>query len=659
MAIIKYANGGTNLYVDWKAGGDATTNQDGPEYVTFQQTVTQGLAALAAAYPAATLRLEGMIWMQGESDVSNSYASEYQTNLTNFIADVRTTIGANLPFVVGRLSANQTSLYNTTDKETLFNLVRSAQDTVATTVPLTALVNTDTYGIKSDLLHFNGSGQQALGNGAAAAVLSIQALNHPPAVNAGANQTVIKTGNPVIWTPATITTAAWYDAADAETITATNTAVTQWDDKSGSNNHLTANGAPKTGTRMINNKNVIDFDGVNSDLSNASLSSAISSQSVSIFSVQQYDVLDVQSMTAWSLHASTATVGMFLHATFGSTASLGLRYPTNTPVQYPESLNIELLSYVKANATSQKGWITGSSQNEVTTSVNTFPAVKLNLGSRNGSNFLNGAIAEFIVVPNEVSTTDREKLEGYLAHKWGLSTSLPETHPYKLIAPGSNYITANLSATVSDPDATQPTKRWSLVSGPSTVIFANPTATNTTAYFTQTGVYVLRLTADDGITQVSDDVTIMVVNHGFEAWTLETFANAFTDTTADGDPDNDHMTNLMEFAFGTDPTLKNSGFLVADGSVNGLPIIDSSDNGGSHHLFFVRRADYETPGSVTYTAQFSSDLVTFYDSAATPTFVGNSTASADYEIVKIPFPATLPNSQLAKFARIKITMITN
>lgn len=36
VAIVNNCNGGTNLHTQWKAGGDATTTGDGPEYVTFQ-----------------------------------------------------------------------------------------------------------------------------------------------------------------------------------------------------------------------------------------------------------------------------------------------------------------------------------------------------------------------------------------------------------------------------------------------------------------------------------------------------------------------------------------------------------------------------------------------------------------------------------------------
>lgn len=39
-----------------------------------------------------------------------------------------------------------------------------------------------------------------------------------------------------------------------------------------------------------------------------------------------------------------------------------------------------------------------------------------------------GNILEVIAV---TTTTDREKIEGYLAHKWGLEADLPANHPYK------------------------------------------------------------------------------------------------------------------------------------------------------------------------------------------------------------------------------------
>lgn len=159
VAIIKYANGGTNLHTQWKAGGDGTISGDGPEYLVFQQTVQGGLAALAAAHPLAEINLEGMTWMQGEADASAEHAALYQSRLATFISDVRATFGQTLPFIIGCLSSGQTYI-----PAQYLSAVRSAQDAVAAADPLTGIVNTDGLGMKSDNLHFNGAGQQAMGS---------------------------------------------------------------------------------------------------------------------------------------------------------------------------------------------------------------------------------------------------------------------------------------------------------------------------------------------------------------------------------------------------------------------------------------------------------------------------------------------------------------
>ena len=44
----------------------------------------------------------------------------------------------------------------------------------------------------------------------------------------------------------------------------------------------------------------------------------------------------------------------------------------------------------------------------------------------------NGVIAEVISFNTKLSDSDRQKVEGYLAHKWGLSSKLPSSHPYSL-----------------------------------------------------------------------------------------------------------------------------------------------------------------------------------------------------------------------------------
>ena len=72
---------------------------------------------------------------------------------------------------------------------------------------------------------------------------------------------------------------------------------------------------------------------------------------------------------------------------------------------------------------------------------------------------------------------------------------------------------ATLDATVSDDGLPTPpnlTTTWSQISGPAAVTFGNVNAVDTTASFTVDGVYVLRLTASDGLLTSDDDVIITV-----------------------------------------------------------------------------------------------------------------------------------------------------
>ena len=41
-----------------------------------------------------------------------------------------------------------------------------------------------------------------------------------------------------------------------------------------------------------------------------------------------------------------------------------------------------------------------------------------------------GEIAEVLVFDQQVNSVNRLKIEGYLAHKWGLKSNLPDLHPY-------------------------------------------------------------------------------------------------------------------------------------------------------------------------------------------------------------------------------------
>lgn len=75
---------------------------------------------------------------------------------------------------------------------------------------------------------------------------------------------------------------------------------------------------------------------------------------------------------------------------------------------------------------------------------------------------------------------------------------------------------ASLDGTVTDDGEPNPpgsvTTTWSKITGPGTVTFGNTSLVDTTASFSSSGTYVLRLTADDSDLVTTDDVTITVAD---------------------------------------------------------------------------------------------------------------------------------------------------
>jgi hypothetical protein len=220
IAIIKYATGGTSLAVDWKPGGDNTTAGDGPQYVSFQQVVSNGMAALAVAYPGAVITIDGIVWVQGERDAKGGYENQYEANLTDFIADVRATYGAGLSFIVIRLSSGQTNI-----PAAELEIVRAAQTAVAASDPRTSLVDTDGFGLLSDNLHFDALGQQAIGSATAGRLMAFFPFTSAPVLDPLENGDIrITVGNAFggfLYTLQSGITLQSDDWADVDSVTAT------------------------------------------------------------------------------------------------------------------------------------------------------------------------------------------------------------------------------------------------------------------------------------------------------------------------------------------------------------------------------------------------------------------------------------------------------
>jgi hypothetical protein len=101
-----------------------------------------------------------------------------------------------------------------------------------------------------------------------------------------------------------------------------------------------------------------------------------------------------------------------------------------------------------------------------------------------------------------------------------------------------------------------------------------------------------------------------------------------------------------------DPTATSATTLALSGgslTSHGLPVVNMTGGGGSTARF-VRRKTYASDG-LTYTPQFSADLVTWQNSTDTPTTVASD---ATHDVVEVPFPTLLTGGQ-AGFFRIAIS----
>jgi hypothetical protein len=124
--------------------------------------------------------------------------------------------------------------------------------------------------------------------------------------------------------------------------------------------------------------------------------------------------------------------------------------------------------------------------------------------------------------------------------------------------------------------------QWSLISGPGSVFFTDPSDPATTAQIAVPGVYQLRLLADDGTVAVADHITVTVEGEPLGGWTATHFPGASGQwrEMPGADPDRDGCVNLLEYAFGTDPNVPGidpSVFEMAGSRLSAHYILRSDD----------------------------------------------------------------------------------
>lgn len=247
-----------------------------------------------------------------------------------------------------------------------------------------------------------------------------------------------------LWTPALLRPALWLDAADPSTITIA-TGVSEWRDKSGNGRHFTqavGGSQPAYNQNGINNLGSISFNGTAKALQRTPEAWAF-----------QYPITSFIVFRASAL--TNAYNSLFEFYTTAGPANAGWSdliksngrsavYAANTASGQPNYDGTGVATYV-TNQTYifsaihqnnsliglQNGKTDGSNSGSYTlrTNLGTSP---LYIGSSPLFNrYTNWQIGEVIITNNAaLSTSDRLKIEGYLAWKWGIPSDIVTSSPF-------------------------------------------------------------------------------------------------------------------------------------------------------------------------------------------------------------------------------------
>lgn len=246
---------------------------------------------------------------------------------------------------------------------------------------------------------------------------------------------------PALWTPDQLGSAlvSWHkgdslSGSDGDLIST-------WTDSSGNSRDGSSSGAnrPALRTAALNSLNVVEFDAITTGADYFTLPNFMSAFTAgTVIFVAKIDLDAPGGSGSSGPPIKAGTSGSSDHYPFtDGTIYFGYGSDTRKTVVNPTtSLATWHLGCFRSASSDWKYFLNGVQ--EFTTGTNTvaFTTAPI-IGAYNTGigPYFDGRIAELVQTNTAVGSTDREKLEGYLAHKWGITSVLDAGHPYKSSAP--------------------------------------------------------------------------------------------------------------------------------------------------------------------------------------------------------------------------------
>ena len=233
----------------------------------------------------------------------------------------------------------------------------------------------------------------------------------------------------------------WLDASRSSSFELNNSIIQNWKDLSGQGNDMNVTDGNASLTGQLNGRSVAYYDGNDITATAKNFGTDLDQSGYSIIALSRYAGTQMQRVISstglkrnwllghWGINAPAKMATLFLGAWVDNGTIADLNWHLFSVTHEPAT------TYNNGVAPLTSFWFDGSPRvlNSGLSLDNTPAPADIVFGGNgvDGSEKSTSEVAEFIMVGAEISDSDRQKIEGYLTKKWGLSAILPSMHPYK------------------------------------------------------------------------------------------------------------------------------------------------------------------------------------------------------------------------------------
>lgn len=249
------------------------------------------------------------------------------------------------------------------------------------------------------------------------------------------------------WTPKDLgsTLKIWLDASDSTTITESSNAVSNWADKSGNGNDLAqATGAdqPTYTTNSLNGLAVVKFQldrmtrsdifgGSTSDMHCLFIARTNSNPTQDTGEIS-FNGTDYTNSNRFTFSIPSRSIGDWYIDLGGVTTN---RVGSTTTADRVTTLSTLIVHGYKDSTSGKCGaWFNGGTTKLSSGNTSATTSGGIVLGGV-GNRAVNWDLAEFVLCNAKLADADKDRVEGYFAWKWGVTSNLPSGHAYKNSAP--------------------------------------------------------------------------------------------------------------------------------------------------------------------------------------------------------------------------------